>query len=379
MICGSSEKSGLLRMPFSQEIINWYHRHKRDLPWRATKDPYVIWLSEVILQQTRVDQGLPYFERFRERFPTVKDFAEASEDEILRLWQGLGYYSRARNMHHAAKTVMKEHGGQFPTQYNSLIRLKGIGEYTAAAIASFAGGEPHAVVDGNVFRVLARYFGNDSAINSGKGKREFQELANEMLDRDYPGTYNQAIMEFGSLQCKPVRPDCAQCVLRPGCYAANRGEVERLPVKIKSRPSRNRYFHYLLVHDGDQILMNKRGPGDIWENLYELPLIETSHAITTIGTPKVGEELRRQIIGHFGEKAEVKAISEPVRHVLSHQNIHAHFYLVERVEHLFVKKTGWNFFNTKDLNKLAKPKLIFAFLDKYLNETAKKRVERCQV
>lgn len=353
-------------MSFSRDIVQWYHAHKRDLPWRQTQDPYIIWLSEIILQQTRVDQGLPYFYRFVERFPTVRSFAEASEDEILRLWQGLGYYSRARNMHHAAKTVMSVHKGHFPSNYEALIQLKGIGEYTAAAIASFAGGEPRAVVDGNVYRVLARYFGKDTPINSSAGKREFQRLADEVLDLQHPGIHNQAIMEFGSLQCKPVRPNCAECVVRVGCTAFQQGTVDRFPVKLRSKPSRDRYFNYLLLHEADRILMNKRSSGDIWENLYELPLIETRGSV--LDSSAYREELSRSIVRFFGAKARVERVYGPVKHVLSHQNIHASFYALKDAEHIYREKVDWNFFNTNDLNNLAKPKLIFTFLDKYLSD-----------
>lgn len=358
-------------MSFSQELIRWYHQHKRDLPWRSTRDPYVIWLSEVILQQTRVDQGLPYFYRFLERFPTVADFAMAPEDEILRLWQGLGYYSRARNMHHAAQTVMTTHGGVFPSDYESLIQLKGVGAYTAAAVASFAGGEARAVVDGNVYRVLARYFGKDTPINSGPGKREFQELADDLLDPEMPDIHNQAIMEFGSLQCKPVRPECTSCILKPGCHAAAHETVGRLPVKIKSKPSRDRYFHYLFHRKRDQILLNKRGQGDIWEHLYELPLIELpgpSEEDRRAAPRQISPRLHEAASDYFGPEVSLTRLEGPVRHLLSHQNIHASFYLVEGGEFLFEKKANWNFFNTKDLNNLAKPKLIFSFLDKYLDQ-----------
>ena len=221
-------------MNFAEEIIEWYQLHKRDLPWRNTNDPYIIWLSEIIMQQTRVEQGMPYFNRFAEKYPTVKQFANAKEEEILKLWQGLGYYSRGRNMHHTAKIVMEEHAGYFPSSYDSLIKLKGIGEYTAAAISSFSSNEAKAVVDGNVFRLLSRYFGIDTPINSGKGKKLFTELANELLDKSQAGEFNQAIMEFGSLQCKPKNPDCLACPLQVGCEAKKSNRIQELPIKIKS-------------------------------------------------------------------------------------------------------------------------------------------------
>lgn len=372
-------------MSFSKEIIRWYQENKRDLPWRGTRDPYVIWLSEVILQQTRVDQGLPYFHRFLERFPDVRSFAEAGEDEILRLWQGLGYYSRARNMHRAARQVMEEYGGWFPKDYGSLIRLKGVGEYTAAAIASFAGGEPRAVVDGNVFRLLARYFGVDTPINSGRGKKEFQRIADELIDRLDPGLYNQAIMEFGSQQCKPQNPDCGRCVLQSDCRARVQGRVDILPVKQKAKPSRNRYFNYLMVQEGDLILINKRGSGDIWENLYELPLLETDrpvlphyqtrspNSLQEPGTingkadlPPVDsgyEEFTAAIKEYFGPQASLTYLEGPVKHVLSHQNLYAVFWSVTDCTPEFEEKVSWNYVDIKQLNNLAKPKLIFSFLE----------------
>ncbi|MFB2119271.1 A/G-specific adenine glycosylase [Parapedobacter sp. 2B3] len=344
-------------MAFSNDIITWYNQHKRDLPWRDTTDPYVIWLSEVILQQTRVAQGLPYFHRFLSHYPDVGSFASAPEGEILRHWQGLGYYSRARNMHNAAKTVVAAHGGVFPSRYDDLMGLKGVGEYTAAAIASFAANEPRAVVDGNVFRVLARYFGIDEPINSTGGRKVFLKLAQELLDGSRPGLYNQAIMEFGALQCKPQNPDCANCVLRLDCRALKEGRVDQLPVKLKGKASRNRYFNYFVVEEGDRVLMNRRGPGDIWESLYELPLIETprSMELHELAADKV-------VMEHFGPNAGLKLVGGPVKHVLSHQNLHAQFIAVDRFEGVGDKKMNWRYVFIKDLGTLAKPKLIYSFL-----------------
>lgn len=344
-------------MAFSEDIIAWYHLHKRDLPWRHTSDPYVIWLSEVILQQTRVEQGRPYFDKFLLHYPDVVSFAAAPEGELLLHWQGLGYYSRARNMHAAAKTVVAEHGGIFPSRYDDLIKLKGIGEYTAAAIASFAANEARPVVDGNVFRVLARYFGIDDAINSTGGRKLFMRLAMELLDEARPGVYNQAIMEFGALQCKPRSPDCANCVLRLDCRSLKEGRVDQLPVKLKGKASRNRYFNYFVVEDGDRILMNKRGRGDIWESLYELPLIETSQHMAL-------HELAANdaVIAHFGPNAVFRLVGSPVKHVLSHQNLHAQFIAVDRHNGPISKKMEWSYVFIKDLGTLAKPKLIYSFL-----------------
>lgn len=345
-------------MVFSNEIIAWYNQHKRDLPWRHTADPYVIWLSEVILQQTRVEQGLPYFDRFLSHYPDVVSFAAAPEGEILRHWQGLGYYSRARNMHSAAKAVVAEHSGVFPNRYDDLIKLKGVGEYTAAAIASFAANEARAVVDGNVFRVLARYFGIDEPINSTRGKKTFLKLAQELLDGACPGLYNQAIMEFGALQCKPKNPDCGNCVLRLGCQALNDGRVKQLPVKLKGKASRNRYFNYFVVEDGGRILINKRGQGDIWEGLYELPLIETPRCMAL---PELA--MNEAVVAHFGPSADFRLLGGPVKHVLSHQNLFAQFIAVDRHDGFNGKKMEWSYVFIKDLGILAKPKLIYSFLE----------------
>lgn len=344
-------------MAFSNDIIAWYNQHKRDLPWRHTTDPYIIWLSEVILQQTRVEQGLPYFHRFLSHFPDVVSFAAAPEGEILLHWQGLGYYSRARNMHRAAKAVVAEHGGIFPSRYDELIKLKGIGEYTASAIASFSAGEARAVVDGNVFRVLARYFGIDEPINSTAGRKVFFRLAQDLLDSRRPGLHNQAIMEFGALQCKPKKPDCANCVLRLDCRALQDGRVNALPVKVKGKASRNRYFNYFVVTDDDRILMNQRGPGDIWESLYELPLIETPrymdmHELAT----------DHAVTARFGPEVRLRLLHGPVKHVLSHQNLHAQFIAVEGCSGYLDKKKEGSYVFIKDLATLAKPKLIYSFL-----------------
>jgi A/G-specific adenine glycosylase len=347
-------------MNFSKEIIEWYQLHKRDLPWRNTADPYIIWLSEIIMQQTRVEQGAPYFNRFAEKYPTVKDFANAKEEEILKLWQGLGYYSRGRNMHQTAKTVMEEHAGYFPSNYESLIKLKGIGEYTAAAISSFSSNEARAVVDGNVFRLLARYFGMDTPINSGRGKKLFTELANELLDKSRAGDFNQAIMEFGSLQCKPKRPDCLACPLQAGCDAKKMNRIDNLPVKIKSQKSRDRYFNYILALKGDYILLNKRGPGDIWENLHELPLFESK-------TPDSAQALMQseEFMECFGKEVRLKSISKPVKHILSHQRLHTNFITIEKFSEDFLSSKNWFYVHINDLDQFAQPKLIFHFFDNF--------------
>ena len=349
-----------LKMNFSEEIIDWYQKNKRDLPWRSTNDPYIIWLSEIIMQQTRVEQGMPYFIQFAEKYPTVKHFAEASEDDILKLWQGLGYYSRGRNMHHTAQLVMEEHAGYFPKNYDSLIRLKGIGEYTAAAISSFSSGEAKAVVDGNVFRLLSRYFGIDTPINSSKGKKIFTDLANELLDKSRAGIFNQAIMEFGSLQCKPNNPDCLSCPLSASCHARNTGQVNDLPVKIKSQKIRERHFNYILAIKDDYILVNKRGPGDIWENMMDLPLFETDLPI------EMAELIHSDgFINSFGKEVLIRSVSSPPKHILSHQKLYARFIEIENFTEDFLSNKSWFYVRKEELENLAQPKLIFQFFNNF--------------
>lgn len=346
-------------MNFAQTLLNWYHRNKRELPWRSTNDPYIIWLSEIILQQTRVDQGLPYFQRFAESYPTVRDFAAASEDEILRHWQGLGYYSRGRNMHKTAQLVMEDHAGYFPKKFDQLIRLKGIGEYTAAAISSFSANEAKAVVDGNVFRVLARYFGINEPINTGKGKKTFTELAQGLLDPDQPGTFNQAIMEFGALQCKPKNPDCDTCPLSTGCVARTENRIPDLPVKLKSGTLKHRYFNFLVLKRAGKIAIQKREGRDIWENLYQFPLIET--------TGPIGLEeliLNADFLEICGTEVQIKAAFGPIKQRLSHQMIHARFIEVNNFKLSDAQTIAW--LAPESINALGKPKIISDFSKKYL-------------
>ena len=263
-------------MKFSKVLIRWYLENKRDLPWRKTDNPYLIWLSEIMLQQTRVAQGTPYFLSFTTNFPTVFDLANANEEQILKLWQGLGYYSRARNLHKTAQFVAKELSGKFPDNYNDLLKLKGVGEYTAAAIASFSFNEVVPVVDGNVFRVLSRYFDVETDIASASAKKEFAALAFELIPKDNPALFNQAIMEFGALQCVPKSPNCSVCIFNSSCAALQKKKVDKLPVKSKKLKVRNRFFNYLVASDeNENTIIQKRTAKGIWHNLYEFPLIET--------------------------------------------------------------------------------------------------------
>lgn len=345
-------------MLFAQNLISWYAENGRDLPWRASKDPYVIWLSEIILQQTRVEQGLPYFFSFIEAYPNVTKFAEALEEDILRMWQGLGYYSRARNMHKAAKIVVEEFDSVFPSTYKDLIKLPGIGEYTAAAVSSFSINEAKAVVDGNVYRVLSRYLGIEEPINSTEGKKVFAKAAYELLDKDNANLYNQAIMDFGALQCKPKNPLCNTCVFQLTCVGLRDRKISRLPVKLKGKPSRNRYFHYFLIFSDNKLLMTRRGEGDVWTGLYEFPMIETSKDCS------VNEIQDEQLFGFFFKKdVFLQPIGNPIKHVLSHQNIYARFYLVDNERSLKDFKSNWDYVLLEKLDSLAKHKLIFSFLE----------------
>lgn len=313
-------------MEFSNSLIKWYLQNKRDLPWRNTVNPYPIWLSEIMLQQTRVAQGLPYYMAFMEAFPTVFDLANAEEEHVLKLWQGLGYYSRARNLHATAKYIAAELKGDFPPNYDQLLQLKGVGEYTAAAIASFAYNEPVAVVDGNVFRVLSRYFNMDNDISDGKTKKEFQILAQQLLPNDKAALFNQAIMEFGALQCVPKNPDCANCIFSSSCSGLQHKKVNILPVKSKKTKVTNKFFNYLILKDiqGNFVVQKREGKG-IWENLYEFTLIET---------PEMSNEIdfmnQLKATKFYNQlPADITLLNtEVIQHKLSHQNLHIQFYIL---------------------------------------------------
>jgi A/G-specific adenine glycosylase len=315
--------SSVPKNTFTQQLLHWHSQNPRPLPWKDTTDPYLIWLSEIILQQTRVEQGTPYFERFRETFPTVFDLAKADEDAVLKLWEGLGYYSRARNLHFTAQHIAEEFQGEFPDTYEELLKLKGVGPYTAAAIASFAFGRPTAVVDGNVYRVLARYFGLDLPIDTTAGKKAFFQLANELIDPADPGTYNQAIMNFGALQCTPGQPDCQQCTLQSSCAALAKGTIKSLPVKSKSIAKKNRYFHFLIFNAKGTTWLEKRQGKDIWKGLYQFPMVEVSSDQQDNYTL---ESLTTSLQLPDATDLELKGRSRPFRQTLSHQHIHAYFW-----------------------------------------------------
>jgi A/G-specific adenine glycosylase len=311
-------------MKFHNTLIKWYLQNKRDLPWRKTTNPYPIWLSEIMLQQTRVTQGMPYFLSFTTAFPTVFDLAKANEEQVLKLWQGLGYYSRARNLHKTAQTVAFEMGGVFPDNYNDLLKLKGIGDYTAAAIASFSYNECVPVVDGNVFRVLSRYFDIETDIAQASAKKEFAALALELMPKDNPAQFNQAIMEFGALQCVPKSPNCTICVFNSSCAALQKKKVDQLPVKSKKTKVRNRYFNYIVATDdfGNTIIQKRTAKG-IWHNLYEFPLFETDQV-------EDFEIVAQQIQQYFFKENEILSLleynEESIIHKLSHQHLHIKFW-----------------------------------------------------
>lgn len=310
----------------SKTIIDWYQLNKRELPWRDTIDAYKIWISEIILQQTRVNQGMNYYLRFVERFPDVKSLANADEEEVLRYWQGLGYYSRARNLHKAALQIMDRYDGIFPSQFSEVITLSGIGVYTASAICSFANNQPYAVVDGNVYRVLARYFGIETPIDSTSGVKQFAGLANAILDGENAGLHNQALMEFGALQCVPVSPDCHNCPLRHSCKAFEYKLVATLPIKEKKVKVKERFFNYLFINQNENTFLQKRINNDIWKNLYEFPLIETEKPISI-----------NELIAHNDfivlfegiEDLNISSITAPVKHILTHRIIYATFVTIE--------------------------------------------------
>ncbi|MEI7421361.1 MAG: A/G-specific adenine glycosylase [Prolixibacteraceae bacterium] len=341
---------------YRKVLTAWYNANKRELPWRGTADPYKIWVSEVILQQTRVQQGMEYYHNFLLAFPDVKSLAGAPEEEVLKVWQGLGYYSRARNMHHAARTILNNYGGTFPMDYASIRNLKGIGDYTAAAIASIAFNLPYAVVDGNVFRVLSRLFGLSTPIDSPSGKKEFYALAQEMLDTSRPGDFNQALMEFGAIQCIPGQPDCESCPLSPQCYACLNQDISSFPVKTNRVKQRERHLNYLCINWNDKLLLEKRGERDIWRNLYQFPLIETTLAKSPEEVINSAEW--RVIVGN--RRITLNSVSEVRTHILTHQRLMIRYFLLTmNGEEL---PDGTIAVSKSEIEKFAVPKPVEQFL-----------------
>ena len=344
-------------MDFKKELINWYSIHKRELPWRETKNPYFIWLSEIILQQTQVKQGLPYYNAFVKQYPSVFDLANTSEEEVLKLWQGLGYYSRARNLHTTAKHIAFNLNGVFPNNYKDLLKLKGVGDYTASAISSIAFNEVAAVVDGNVYRVLSRYFGIDTPINSTDGIKEFKSLASSLIDEQHPATYNQAIMEFGARQCKPKSPDCTICPINDGCVALQKNLVNVLPVKLKKTKVTTKYFNFLVCIDKDKnILFEKRNKKGIWQNLYQFPLVESEKSLNTDEFHLLNLEntVLKSTVFDYSLYNEVDKV-----HKLSHQHLHTKFWIVELME---LPKES---IPIKSLEKYPAPVLISDFINEF--------------
>jgi A/G-specific adenine glycosylase len=346
-------------MKFSNTLIYWYLQNNRELPWRKTNNPYFIWLSEIMLQQTRVAQGLSYYLKFTEAFPTVFHLAKADQSTVLKMWQGLGYYSRARNLHHTAKQIALDFNGTFPSTFKEIIKLKGIGDYTAAAIASICYNEPTAVVDGNVYRVLSRYFGIKTATNSTKGIKEFKTLAQSLIDITQPGTFNQAIMDFGALHCKPQNPLCKTCPFSDSCVAFEKELTKELPVKEKKIKVRKRYFNYLVVktNDNKTILTERTGKG-IWQGLYQFPLIESD---TNIDKNEL--ILSEKFTDLFLNKTTISLFNKKeIIHKLSHQHLYTQFWIVE-TKCLSSANISW-----KSIQKFPVPILIANFLNEFKPE-----------
>lgn len=350
-------------LEFGSKIISWYEINKRELPWRNTSNPYYIWLSEIILQQTRVDQGMAYYLKFVEEFPTVKELANAEDEKVLRLWQGLGYYSRARNLHFTSKLIVENYNSVFPADFQEIKKLKGVGEYTAAAIASFAFNLPHAVLDGNVFRVLSRIFGIEIAIDSTKGKKHFLELCNELLDKKNPALFNQAIMEFGALQCVPKNPNCSMCIFMVNCIAFSKNKVLELPIKSKSLIRKNRYFNYLIITHQQNVIIKKRIENDIWQNLFDFPLIETESSIELT-------ELKLKIKNHDllkNKSWSLDKVSSTFKHVLSHRDIYTSFFHIKIEEQPSIKN-NYVLCQASELDNYGMPRVITRYLDSNLLE-----------
>ena len=342
-------------MIFSDLLLNWYDINKRDLPWRHTKNAYFIWLAEIILQQTKVQQGLPYYLKFLKAFPTVKHLALAKQEKVLKLWQGLGYYSRARNLHFSAKYILENYNGIFPNQYDKILKLKGVGNYTAAAIASFAFGLPYAVVDGNVVRFLSRVFGVDASFDTAHGKKIFQQLSQDLLDKKNPANYNQAIMEFGALHCSYRLPKCNTCIFSKICVAYTTNTISKFPLKVKKINIKKRYLHYLVITKDDNMMLGKISKG-VWQGLYEFPFIEF-----LIEYPLESLIYSKEWKGIFkNSDYEVQSISKQYEHKLSHQYIYSYFWIIN-VDAFKLKK--YSFVKKSEIKNYPISRLIDKFLE----------------
>ncbi|TYA52959.1 A/G-specific adenine glycosylase [Formosa maritima] len=344
-------------MSVAKTLTSWYSINKRHLPWRETKDPYKIWLSEIILQQTQIKQGLSYYEAFTDKYPTVFDLANATESDVLKLWQGLGYYSRARNLHATAKYIVNNLNGKFPNTYEKLLKLKGIGDYTASAIASICFNEHTAVLDGNVYRFLSRYYGIDTPINTSKGFKIFKALAQDILDKDNPAEHNQAIMDFGSRQCSPTNPDCMFCLFNQTCVAFREDKILKLPQKIKAKKPVNKYFNFLVfVSDSSSTILEKRQENGIWKNLYQFPLIETKKtaSLNTFQSALKNNSLTSNLDFKVSLYNEIEIV-----HKLSHQHLHTKFWIIT------TKKLPVPGIPIKNIKDYAVPVLIEKFIEEF--------------
>lgn len=344
----------------TKQLISWYLKNKRDLPWRNTKDPYKIWISEIILQQTRVSQGISYYYRFLQSFPDIESLAKAREEDVLKSWQGLGYYSRARNLHATAQSLNTNYNSRFPETFEEIKKLKGIGDYTAAAIGSFAFGIRHPVLDGNVFRFISRYYGIDTPIHTSETKKNILLILHEMMEgvKD-PAIFNQSVMEFGALQCTPQRPDCAACPLQEGCYARIHKATSDLPVKQKAAPLRKRYLYYFLLISPDGFTyLQRRTENDIWKGLYEFPLLEAEKPLGNTGL------MKRMLAESWGQPLEglQAEVSEEIIHKLSHQELHVRFYTFRLKKKLKIKNSAIFDVRTDALESYAIPRVIDRFL-----------------
>ncbi len=356
-------------MSFSENIINWFNENKRDLPWRRTDNPYHIWLSEIILQQTRVNQGLAYYYEFLRKYPQIKDLAAADEQDVLKTWQGLGYYSRARNLHATAKIIVEKYQGKFPGTYKDILSLKGIGKYTAAAIASFAFKLPYSVVDGNVYRFISRFFGIFTPIGSQTAHVEFEKLLDKLMDRNHPDLFNQAIMEFGALYCKPQNPNCESCIFKNDCFAFKYQKQKDLPIKKNKPQVRTRYFYYLAlrVYTKNEIYscLQKRSDNDIWKNLNEFPLIETTEELSETSLIKKIE----QFLGDAGiSQYKILPTQKHCKHQLTHQLLIVRFIEIETLNPPVCLHENSFMIPIKDIAKYPVPRLIDLYLHNELSD-----------
>ena len=341
-------------MHFTSRLLRWYEENRRAMPWRGENDPYKIWVSEIILQQTRVNQGWDYYNRFIEMFPDITTLAEAPVEKVLKLWQGLGYYSRARNMHEAAKTMQTHYDGKFPEKYENIRRLKGIGEYTAAAIASIAFNLPYPAVDGNVFRVICRFYGIFDDIQLACTKKEITKKCTALMKGCAPDEFNQAIMDFGALQCTPKNPKCDTCPFHDDCFAYKTGKIAELPTKTKKGEVKNRYFHYFFFTNNENTILRQRDENDIWKGLFEFPMMET----TGLEAKEVHELLQ-----HYNHPQEP---TWKIKHQLTHQTIYASFYCIH-VKKLPTLKNNEKVVDNTQLHNYPFPKIMAEFLERMKN------------